>query len=112
MAMLLTCSIAAAGEKGWFGFAMAIDVEGTPLKPTLRTVRVDSVSPASPAAAAGIAPGDLFVEIEGISVAGANAYNVKAAMQKSVGETLHLKIKRGNDAPRDVALIAAPKPSK
>lgn len=112
MATMFAGSIAAAGEKGWFGFAMAIDVEGTPLNPKLRTIKVDSVIPASPAATAGIVAGDLFVEIEGISVAGANAYTVKAAMQKSVGETLHLKIKHGADALRDVALTAAPKPSK
>lgn len=80
IATTLTANLAAAGEKGWFGFAMAIDVEGTPLNPKLRTVKVDSVSPTSPAASAGIAPGDLFVEIEGISVPGANAYTVKAAM--------------------------------
>jgi S1-C subfamily serine protease len=73
MATMLAGTIAIAGEKGWFGFAMAIDVEGTPLNPKLRSIKVDSVFPASPAAAAGIVPGDLFVEIEGISVDGANA---------------------------------------
>ena len=103
---------AIAGEKGWFGFAMAIDVEGTPLNPKLRTVKVDSVVPASPAASAGIVPGDLFLEIEGISIDGANAYTVKNAMQKSVGESLHLKIKHGAEAPREVVLTASPKPSK
>jgi len=103
---------AMAAEKGWFGFAMAIDVEGTPLNPKLRSVKVDSVAPSSPAASAGIAPGDLFLEIEGIPVDGANAYTVKSAMQKSVGENLHLKIKHAADAPRDVVLTAAAKPSK
>jgi C-terminal processing protease CtpA/Prc len=78
----------------------------------MATQRVKSVAPSSPAASAGLTPGDLFLEIEGISVAGANAYTVKAAMQKSVGESLHLKIKRGADVPRDVVLTAAPEPSK
>jgi C-terminal processing protease CtpA/Prc len=112
MATVLAATAAIAGEKGWFGFALAVDVTGTPLNPKLHTVKVDSVIAASPAAAAGIAPGDLFVEIEGISVEGANAYAVKAAMQKSVGETLHLKVKHGTDAPHDAALIAVPKPAK
>ncbi len=93
MAVALTPMIASAGEKGWFGFAMAIDVEGSPLSPKLRSVKVDSVSPASPAAAA-------------------NAYTVKAAMQKSVGEKLHLKVKHGTDVPRDVIVTAASKPAK
>jgi hypothetical protein len=52
----------------------------------------------------------MIVEIEGIVVEGAKADSLKAAMQKSVGETLRLKIKRGADAAQDVALVAAPKP--
>jgi hypothetical protein len=68
-AVLLFSPLASqAAEKGWFGFAMAIDV------------------------------------------AGATADGLKTAMQKSVGETLRLKIKHGADASRDVSLIAAPKP--
>ena len=111
-AAAFTGTPAIAAEKGWFGFSMAVDVEGTPLNPKLRSVKVDTVAPSSPAASAGIAPGDLFLEIEGIPVDGANAYTVKSAMQKSVGENLHLKIKHGADAPRDVVLTAAAKPSK
>ena len=98
-----------AAEKGWFGFALAIDADGI-LDPKLRTIKIDKIFPASPAAKAGLSPGDMIVEIEGIVVEGARAETVKAAIQKSVGETLRLKIKRGADAARDVALIAALKP--
>jgi C-terminal processing protease CtpA/Prc len=101
---------AAAADKGWFGFTLAVDVAGTPFSPKLRTVKVETVAPASPAASADIATGDLFIEIEGIAVEGANAYTVKAAMQKSVGDKLHLKVKRGSEVPRDVVLTAALKP--
>jgi hypothetical protein len=52
----------------------------------------------------------LIVEVEGIMVEGAKADALKTVMQKSVGEPLRLKIKRGADAPRDVVLVAAPKP--
>jgi len=98
-----------AAEKGWFGFALAIDADGI-LDPKLRTIKIDKIFPASPAAKAGLSPGDMIVEIEGIVVEGARAETVKAAIQKSVGETLRVKIKRGADAARDVALIAALKP--
>jgi C-terminal processing protease CtpA/Prc len=98
-----------AAEKGWFGFALAIDAEGI-LNPKLRSVKIDKIFPASPAAKAGLSAGDMIVEIEGIVVEGTKAETLKAAMQKSVGETLRLKIKRGADASQDVALIAAPKP--
>ncbi len=100
----------AAGEKGWFGLTMSIDVEGNPFNPTLRTVKVDSVAASSPAASANLASGDLIVEIEGILVAGAKADTLKTAMQRQVGEILHLKVRHGPDAPRDVSLTAVAKP--
>jgi C-terminal processing protease CtpA/Prc len=98
-----------AAEKGWFGLAMEIDAEGI-LNPTLRSIKIDKIFPASPAAKASLSAGDMIVEVDGIGVEGAKADTLKAAMQKSVGETLRLKIKRGADAPREVALIAAAKP--
>ena len=109
-AVLLFSPLASqAAEKGWFGFAMAIDADGI-LNPKLRSIKIDKIFPASPAANAGLSAGDMIVEIEGIGVAGATADTLKTAMQKSVGETLRLKIKHGADASRDVSLIAAPKP--
>jgi C-terminal processing protease CtpA/Prc len=99
-----------AAEKGWFGFALAIDADGI-LNPKLRSIKIDKIFPASPAAKAGLSAGDMIVEIEGIAVEGAKADTLKAAMQKSVGETLRLKIKRGTDAAQDVSLIARPKPA-
>jgi C-terminal processing protease CtpA/Prc len=98
-----------AAEKGWFGFALAIDVDGI-LNPKLRSITIDKILSASPAAKAGLSAGDMIVEVEGIMVEGAKADALKTVMQKSVGEPLRLKIKRGADAPRDVVLVAAPKP--
>jgi C-terminal processing protease CtpA/Prc len=109
-AVLLFSPLASqAAEKGWFGFAISIDADGI-LNPKLRSIKIDKVFPASPAANAGLSAGDMIVEMEGIVVAGATADGLKTAMQKSVGETLRLKIKHGADASRDVSLIAAPKP--
>lgn len=99
-----------AAEKGWFGFALAIDADGI-LNPKLRSIKIDKIFPASPAAKAGLSAGDMIVEIEGIVVDGAKAETLKSAMQKSVGETLRLKVKRGADASQDVSLIAGPKPA-
>jgi C-terminal processing protease CtpA/Prc len=109
-ALLLPALALRAADKGWFGFALNIDADGI-LNPRLRSIKIDKVFPASPAANAELAAGDVIVEIEGITVAGAKADSFKAAMQKSAGETLRLKIKRGAAAPRDVALVAAPKPA-
>jgi C-terminal processing protease CtpA/Prc len=102
----------ATTEKGWFGLAMSIDIQGTVLNPTLNTITIQSVAPHSPAASAGLVSGDLILEIEGIVVAGAKPEPIKVAMQKAVGESLRLKLKHGSDAPRDVSLTAAAKPSQ
>lgn len=99
-----------AANKGWFGFALAIDAEGFSLNPKLRTVKIEKVFPNSPAAKAGLAAGDNILEMEGIVVAGAQANALKAATQKAVGESLRLKFQRGADAPREITLVAAAKP--
>jgi C-terminal processing protease CtpA/Prc len=99
-----------AAEKGWFGFSLSIDADGI-LDPKLRSIKIEKVFLGSPAAKAGLSVGDMIVEIEGVAVDGAKADTLKAAMQKSVGETLRLKIKRGADASQDVSLIAGPKPA-
>ena len=59
-----------------------------------------------------MAAGDLVVEVQGIRVAGAKAEALKPALQGgSVGETLHLKVQRGGSGqPREVTLVAVPKP--
>jgi C-terminal processing protease CtpA/Prc len=99
-----------AAEKGWFGVAFSIDTEGISLNPKLRSVKIEKILPRSPAANSDLAPGDVVLEIEGIAVEGAKADMLKADIQKAVGETLRLKVKRGADVPHEVALIAAAKP--
>ena len=72
-AMLLVWTLSSArGEdsNGFFGLAIAIDVEGFFLNPILRTLTIEKVEPSSPAAHAGIAPGDQILEMEGRVIAG------------------------------------------
>jgi S1-C subfamily serine protease len=97
-------------EKGWFGFAVSVDVEGFSLNPTLRTAKIESVVPTSPADIGGLLVGDLIVEAQGITVAGAKADTLKIAVQRAVGETLQMTVKRGSSAPRVVVLTAIAKP--
>ena len=98
-------------EKGWFGFAVSVDVEGFSLDPTLRTAKIDNVVPSSPAEIAGLLAGDLIVEAQGVTVAGAKAEVLKKAVQRAVGETLQLTIKSGSSAARVVVLTAVAKPA-
>jgi predicted metalloprotease with PDZ domain len=99
-----------AAEKGWFGLGVSVDADGV-FNPTLRSLTVTKVFPSSPAALAGLASGDTVLEVEGIVVAGTRADVLKATMQKSVGETLHLKIQHGATGTREVSMVAVRKPA-
>jgi C-terminal processing protease CtpA/Prc len=95
-----------AGEKGFFGLSLAVELDGTPASPTLREVKVVKVLIASPAANAGIQRGDLIVEVEGRTVAGSNAYELEKLMKRDVGEPLRLRLQRGSAEPYSVTLVA------
>jgi C-terminal processing protease CtpA/Prc len=107
--LLLLSATVGAGESGWFGLAISVDADGA-FNPTLRSITIAKVFPSTPAALAGLAPGDKVLEIQGIVVAGTKADVLKGAMQKSVGETLRLKIQRGASDIREVSMVAAHKP--
>lgn len=100
----------AVEEKGWFGLSFAVESEGFSFNPTLTSVTIDSVKPASPAAAAGLQVGDAIVSAQGIPVAGSKADVLKAAVNRKVGETLRFMIVRGTAKPREVTLVAARRP--
>ena len=88
----------AAEEKGWFN-------------PTIQSVKIEKVVASSPAAQAGLAAGDVVVALQGIAIAGAKADDLKAAMKKSVGETLRMKVKHGAAEATEIQMVAISKPA-
>jgi C-terminal processing protease CtpA/Prc len=103
-------STSKAAEKGWFGFELKIAGEGL-FNPTVRSVTVASIAPESPAAAAkSIAMGDEIVQVEETSVQGRKASELKPLIQKQVGETIHLRLKRRSGEVYSVTLVAAKNP--
>jgi C-terminal processing protease CtpA/Prc len=112
MLLVLTLSPARGEDaKGFFGLGVAIDGEGFFLNPTLHTVTVQKVEPKSPAANAGIAPGDQIIEVEGRAIAGSKARELEPLMRKKVGEALHLLLKRPKGESYKAVLIAIAKPA-
>jgi len=97
---------ALAGERGFFGLSLAVELDGASTSPSLRELKVVKVLTASPAASAGIQRGDLIVEVEGHPVAGAKALDLQALMQREVGQPLRLRVQRGTAEPFSVTLIA------
>jgi C-terminal processing protease CtpA/Prc len=116
---ILSCAwaLAAAGgaladDAGYFGFGIEVDGEGFFLNPTLKSVKVDAVVPASPAALAGVAVGDQVVEVESRAIAGAKARDLEPLLKKRVGESLHLRLKRSSGETYDATLVAGVRPPK
>lgn len=98
-----------AEDKCSLGFGLDIEAEGI-FSPTVKSIRVDKVSPGSPAAVAGLVVGDSLEEIEGVQVADAKASKLKELIQCKVGESLHFSIKRSNGERKTVVLVAVRKP--
>ena len=106
---LVLPSTSMAAEKGWFGFDLKIAGAGL-FNPTVRSITVASIAPGSPAAAKAIAVGDEIVQIEETSVQGRKASELKPLIQKQVGETIHLRLKRPGGEIYSVTLVAAKNP--
>lgn len=84
-----------AVAKGKLGFVTKVDVSGI-LSPVLKHVKVASVAPASPAAMAGMRPGDYIIEADGHAVAGSPAREMAERIRGiKPGERLRLKLQRG-----------------
>lgn len=103
-------AVAVAGERGFFGFGMAVKGGGFFLNPTIETISIAQVVPGSPTARGGIAVGDRIVKVEGVAIAGRKASELKTAAAREVGQTLHLEMKRPNGQVYSVALVAIPRP--
>ena len=105
---LLFSVAASAGETGFVGFGILVDLEGFFLNQTLKTVTVNKVVPESPAEKAGLAVGDQIVEVEGMKVQGAKAYDLKPYLDVDVGKTVKMVIKKASGQLRAVSLTAVP----
>lgn len=108
--LLAAPALQAADERGHLGFAISVDGDGPIWNPVLKSAKVAKVTPASPAASAGLLPGDLIVEVDGRTVAGAKARDLEPLMKKKPGERLALKVQRAGGALQDLVLVAAERP--
>ncbi len=93
---LLVVSSGAMAAKGKLGFGMQYKASGF-VSPVLTQLKVTTVIAGSPAALAGVKPGDYIVEFDGQHIDGAPA-RAMAGQFKSLqpGQHVHLELKRGN----------------
>jgi C-terminal processing protease CtpA/Prc len=69
------------------------------------------VAPSSPASAAGIKAGGQIVDVAGHVVAGAQAREIQAFVEKQVGESLTVKVRRPDGKSAVFTLVAIAKPA-
>ena len=107
--LLMIATGAWSADQGYFGISVAVDGEGFFFNPTLKSIKIEKVVPNSPAAKAGVAPGDLLLEIEGHQVAGTKADVLKPFMQREVGQSTRLLVKKSTGEVVSLVLVAVPK---
>ena len=109
--LLLLAGVASAGEHGFFGFALKVETKGFFLAPTISALSIDQVIPGTPAARAGIRAGDRILAVEGQTVAGSKALELKAKASREVGQTLHLTLRHADGTVYQAVMVAVPHPA-
>lgn len=114
IAALSAATIVAAADKGFFGFALRTDFDGSFWKPVLSVASISVVAPNSSTARNGVAVGDILLELEGIPVPGAKGEQLdklKAALKKDprVGDQLRMTLRRANGEVYSAVLVAEPR---
>jgi C-terminal processing protease CtpA/Prc len=98
----------AAGQK--LGFAVDLEGEGFFLNPMVKKIIVaEVVVKGSLAEATGMKTGDQIIKIEGQSVAGMRAWELRPLMKLNPGETRTFRLKHADGTEVD-ARIKMPKP--
>ena len=86
------------------GFATQLEGEGFLLNPIVRKILVTEVTKGSIADAAGMRAGDQIIQIEGQSVAGRRAWELRPFMKLNPGETRTLRLKHADGTEAEVRI--------
>lgn len=103
-AALLSASGATGQEgprKAWLGISYVATDDGD-----VETVRIERVYPGSPAAAAGLRSGDEIVRWNGSTAVD----DALEALRLQPGDTIRLRVRRGDERDRDLLVIATDRP--
>lgn len=94
---LVVAASPAAAAKGKLGFQAKITISGF-FHRTLKTVTVLAIAPDSPASAAGLAPGDRILKVNGEPIEGVPARKMSALVNDAKpGQHLKFAVMRGDE---------------
>jgi S1-C subfamily serine protease len=110
----LTHALARPAPEGWFGIEAieAIPKKGnlSPLNPVVESIKLTKIIPGSPAAQKGLAVGDWVMEIDGVVIAGRKVKELQPLTQKSVGQSMRLRLKKPSGKSYTVVLVGVARP--
>lgn len=110
LAIVATAAASAATRApGWFGVAYTVHANGF-FNPTIESITIASVRPDSPASEVQLGVGDEVLAVDDHPVSGTKARDLRALMSKSVGEVVHLSLKRATGELYTIILVAVPVP--
>ncbi|HEX6924191.1 MAG TPA: PDZ domain-containing protein [Longimicrobiaceae bacterium] len=90
-----------APRRGWLGFTYTADDDGGD-----ESIRIERVYPGSPAATAGLREGDRIVRWNGDE----DVQGVLENLRLAPGDTVRLRVRRGDERDRDMLVIADQRP--
>jgi S1-C subfamily serine protease len=98
--------VSSAQAQGWLGLVFSYEREGTGARARERAV-INEVHPASPAARAGLQPGDAIVRLNGRTDIEAQVRSLRL----QPGDTVRVRVERQRQRDRDVVIVAARRPA-
>ena len=105
--VFLLCSASlCAGERGFFGFGLSATTQGFFLNPEVTALKIASVVPGMPAERAGVRAGDTITKVDGLTVAGSKATQLKSRAERDVGQSLRLELRHADGQVYAVNLVA------
>lgn len=107
-AATLACALPALAASPKIGIAVLVEGDGFFLNPVITKVRMANVEKGSIAEAAGIVAGDEIEQIEGRSIGGKRASELRPYMTLNPGETRTLRLRHANGEPFDARLTRPP----
>ena len=95
-------------HRGSLGFTVYVQVDGSYLKPVLKSVWVQEIEPGSPAEAGGLKVEDEILQVQGKPLVGADAREQPTLVQVPPGATLRMLVRSNDGAQRKVTIVAGP----
>ena len=110
LASMFLLSTSYAWERGGYGLKVKVDgdINSDHKNPLLTAMKIEAVEPNSPGARAGIVVGDQIIEVAGLAVFSRRASEIIPLMQKDVGQSIEVKIRREDGTVFKVTMVAAP----